>query len=158
MSFVNATTFVIVDSANTDEHMASKVCPIRNREKLHQLMVCTQRFAKWFGGMDSPCLHYQDFAKWLWACADIDPDLDDLLWIECYSDPLGLERAFEPSFDQVDKKAYDTLAEWMHALRVATDNVSETERPKQTIRRSDLTIAKDSRSGDIVAIACSTRR
>ena len=52
------------------------------------------------------------------------------MWIEYYSDPLGLERAFEPSFDQVDKKAYDTLAEWLHALRVATDKVSETERPK----------------------------
>ena len=42
----------------------------------------------------------------------------------------------------------------LHALRVATNKVSEseTERPKQTIRRSDLTIAKDSRSGDIVAM------
>ena len=64
MSFVNATTFVIVDSANTDEHMASKVCPcIANREKLYQLVVCTQRFAKWYGGMDAPCLHYQDSPK-----------------------------------------------------------------------------------------------
>ena len=74
------------------------------------------------------------------------------MWIECYSDPLGLERAFEPSFLHVEKKAYNTLAEWLHALRVATDKVSEAERPKQTIRRSDITIAKCSRSGDLTAM------
>ena len=55
MSFVNINTFEPVDSANTDEHKTSKVSPLANREKLHQvhhLMVCTQQFAKWFGGKD----------------------------------------------------------------------------------------------------------
>ena len=75
----------------------------------------------------------------------MDPDMGPFIWVETYSDPVGLERAFEPSFDQVEKKPYDTLAEWMEALRVGTEKVPETERSKQTLRRSDLLTAKESR-------------
>ena len=152
MSWVHAITLAHVDASDVDAHKTKLLCPFRNRDLLHQLMVCTQRFAQWFGGMDSPCVHYQDFAKWAWLCAAIDPDLDSVEWVNGYSDALGLERAFEPSFHHVEKKAYDTLAEWTHALRVATDKVSEAERPKQIIRRSDITTAKESRDGDLVVM------
>ena len=152
MSFVHATTFAHVDAANSGEHNTKLICPTRNRNKLHQLMVCTQRFAQWFGGMDSPCVHYQDFAQWAWLCADMDPDLDDVIWIKGFSDPQGLERAFEPTFDHVEKKAYGSLAEWLFALRVATDKVPESERQKQVIRLSDIIIAEESREKDLDAM------
>ena len=38
----------------------------------------------------------------------MDPDMDPFIWVEAYSDPVGLERASEPSFDQVEKKPYTT--------------------------------------------------
>ena len=46
MSFVHADNLDLVASTETDLHKTYKVSPLANREKLQQVMNCTQRFAE----------------------------------------------------------------------------------------------------------------
>ena len=111
---------------------------LANKEIARQLKVCTSAWMEWLGGTDKPAMFYADFSEIAWHACVMDKDMDDLVWAECFSQPKGLERIFQPTFAKLEVRRYDTKEEFLHAVREGFKALTDDERKTATLRSTDL--------------------
>ena len=139
MPFLNAALDPVNDNQKTAH--ACKWVALSEAELNRQLRVCTGEWAEWTGTNPKEGMRYCDMAAWTMEVAQIAHNVDLYQW------PLhfmgmqgegGLEEAFLPAFEHLEKRKYPSEAVFVAALVAAGAKVDRSKLEKIALSENAL--------------------